>query len=148
MASTRDIGQTAVYTVIAVVTYMVIEALTIVVHEFTHSTMAFFLGYMPKPFSIVWGDRITFLWGGTKGCPAKLFPAAGNPAEAAISGAPLVMHTIIVVAGLLLLRRQWLAERIWLYHVVYWIVVVGLTELITGRYSSCGLSYLVVIPAI
>jgi hypothetical protein len=130
MASRRDIRETAIYVSIAVITYMVIEALTIVVHEFTHSTAAYLLGYMPKPFSIVWGNPITFA-GWDEGVPyAKLFPAAGNPAEAAIGGSPLVMHTIVVVAGLLLLRRPWLAGKKWLYHVVYWIVVVGLTELI------------------
>jgi hypothetical protein len=130
MASMREIRETAIYISIAVVTYMVIEGLTIVTHEFTHSTSAWLLGYMPKPFSIVWGNPVTFK-GWDEGVPYRqLFPSAGTPAEAAIGGSPLVLHTIVVVVGLLLLQRQWMAEKKWLYHLVYWIVVVGLTELI------------------
>lgn len=116
--SKADMKQAAIYIPIAVVTYMALLALTIVMHEFTHSTSAWALGYMPKPFSIVWGNPVTIL-GWDEGVPyAQLFPAPGNAAESVIGGSPLALHTIIVVAGLVLLQRQWLATKKWTYHVV------------------------------
>jgi hypothetical protein len=128
--SNSGIKQAAAYVAIAVVTYVVLLALTIVMHEFTHSTWAWVLGYMPKPFSIVWGNPLT-IKGWDEGVPyGQLFPSPGNAAESVIGGSPLAVHTIIVIAGLVLLQRQWLTAKKWLYHCVYWFVVVSLGELV------------------
>jgi hypothetical protein len=130
MASTQDIKETSIYVPIAVATFVVLQALNIVMHEFTHSTSAWVLEYMPKPFGIVWGNPLT-MEGWNEGVPYhQLFPSPGNAAESMIGGSPLAVHTVIVVAGLPLLQRQWLTRKRWLYHIVYWFVVVNLAELI------------------
>jgi hypothetical protein len=130
MASQPDIKESSIYIAVVVATLAVLQALLIVMHEFTHRTSAWVLGYMPKPFSIVWGNPLT-MKGWDEGVPYRqLFPSPGNPAESMIGGSPLAVHAIIVAAGLLLLQRQWMTKTRWLYHVVYWFVVVNLMELI------------------
>jgi hypothetical protein len=122
---------TLIYIVITIVTFVVLQAVTIIAHEFVHSTTAWLLGYMPSPSSIVWGNPVT-MRGWDEGVPYdKLFPATGNPAQAAIGGSPLVFHTIVVVVGLFLLQRPWMINRKWLFHTPYWFVIVSLMELIS-----------------
>lgn len=70
-------------------TYVILQAGTIVAHEFVHSTTAWLLGYMPSPLSIVWGNPVT------------------------------------------LLQQPAMAGRKWLFHTLYWFVVVNLMELIS-----------------
>jgi hypothetical protein len=130
MASNSDVKQAAIYAPVAVMTYFVVLAVTIVMHEFVHSTWAWALGYMPKPFSIVWGNPVT-IKGWDEGVPyTRLFPSPGNAAESVIGGSPLAFHAIVVVAGLVLLQRQWMMTKKWLYHLVYWFVVAALGELV------------------
>jgi hypothetical protein len=129
-SSSADIKAAAVYVPVAIVTYVVVLAVTIVIHEFVHSTWAWALGYMPRPFSIEWGNPVT-MKGWDEGVPyTQLFPLPGNSSESVIGGSPLVFHTIVVIAGLFLLQRQWMMTKKWLFHIVYWFVVVALMELI------------------
>ncbi len=131
MTQSSDIRETAIYVVIAIVTYLVLQAATIVAHEFVHSTAAWLLGYTPSAFSVVWGNPIT-MRGWDEGVPYdKLFPSTGNPAQALIGGAPLVFHAIVVSVGLFLLQRPWMTNRKWLFHILYWFVVISLMELIS-----------------
>ena len=86
-------------------TYVVLQATTIIAHEFVHSTAAWLLGYMPSPLSIVWGNPVT-MRGWDEGVPYdQFFPNPGNPAQAIIGASPLVFHTIVVAVGLFLLQR-------------------------------------------
>ena len=111
MTQSSDIRETAIYVVIAIVTYLVLQAATIVAHEFVHSTAAWLLGYTPSAFSVVWGNPIT-MRGWDEGVPYdKLFPSTGNPAQALIRGAPLVFHAIVVSVGLFLLQRPWMTKQ-------------------------------------
>ena len=48
--------------------YLVIQTFVVIVHEFTHSTTAWLLGYTPTPFTVVWGNPIT-VRAGTKVSP-------------------------------------------------------------------------------
>ena len=131
MNSSADIRQTLFYVAVTILTYVVIQAGTIVAHEFVHSTAAWLLGYMPSPLSIVWGNPIT-MRGWDEGVPYdQLFPIPGNPAQAVIGASPLVFHTIVVAAGLVVLQRPGMAKRKWLFHTLYWAVVVSLMELIS-----------------
>src|SRR5579863_2754167 len=96
MTSSENIRETLVYVAITVVTYAILQAVTIIIHEFVHSAMAWLLGYMPSPLSIVWGNPVT-MRGWDEGVPYdQLFPSTGNPAQAAIGGSPLVFHAGVV----------------------------------------------------
>jgi len=100
-------------------------------HEFTHSTAAWLLGYTPRPLSIVWGNPLT-MKGWDEGVPYdRLFPSGNDPAEAIIGASPLAFHAIIVTAGLFVLQRQWIRQNKWSFHTLYWFVIVNLMELIS-----------------
>ena len=131
MNSSANIRQTLFYVAITIVTYIVLQATTIIAHEFVHSTAAWLLGYMPSPLSIVWGNPVT-MRGWDEGVPYdQFFPNRGNPAQAIIGASPLVVHTIVVAVGLFLLQQQAMTKRKWLFHTLYWLVVVSLMELIS-----------------
>jgi hypothetical protein len=131
MNSSGEIRETLLYVTITIVTYIVLQAVTIIAHEFVHSTTAWLLGYMPSPLSIVWGNPVT-MHGWDEGVPYdQLFPTPGNPAEAVIGASPLVFHTIVVAVGLFLLQQPGMTQRKWPLHTLYWLVVVSLMELIS-----------------
>ena len=111
MNSTADIRAALVYVAITIVTYVILQAITIVAHEFVHSTAAWLLGYMPSPLSIVWGNPVT-MRGWDEGVPYdQLFPSPGNPAQAVIGASPLVFHTIVVAVGLFVLQQTGVSAR-------------------------------------
>jgi hypothetical protein len=60
----------------------------------------------------------------------RLFSSSQNPAEAIIGGSPLVVHTIVVALGLILLQRPWMTKNKWVFHILYWLVIVNFMELI------------------
>ncbi len=39
--------------------YLVLQTFIVIAHEYAHSTSAWLLGYMPSPFTVVWGNPIT-----------------------------------------------------------------------------------------
>jgi hypothetical protein len=49
MTSSAGVQKTFVYVAIAIVTFFVLQSVTIVMHEFIHSTTAWLLGYTPSP---------------------------------------------------------------------------------------------------
>jgi hypothetical protein len=111
-------------------TFAALQSVVVVMHEFTRSTTAWLLGYMPSPFSIVWGNPL-MLTGWDEGVHySTLFPYGHNAAEAIIGSSPLLVHTVIVALGILLLRRQWMREKKWFFHIIYWFVIANFMELI------------------
>jgi len=60
----------------------------------------------------------------------ELFASGHRFAAAIIGGSPLVMHTAVVAAGLVLMQRRAIAETKALLHVLYWFVVAHFMELI------------------
>lgn len=122
------------YLAITVATFLVLQALIVIIHEFTHSTMAWALGEMESPLGIVWGNPLT-MTGWDEGVQYERIFAQGHNTHAAIIGfCPLIMHSIVVGIGLYLMRGQWLFERKWVFHAVYWYVVGNLMELIAYVY--------------
>lgn len=110
--------------------YFALQALMIVLHEFAHSTMAWALGYTPTPLTVVWGNLVT-MQGWDEGVPYDaLFRARGHVAEAAIGGAPLLMHVIFVVALATWLRRTAAAAKPAAFFAGYWFLVLNLAELV------------------
>jgi hypothetical protein len=131
MNSPTYIRKTLFYVAITIVTYIVLQAATIIAHEFVHSTTAWLLGYMPSPLSIVWGNPVT-MRGWDEGVPYdQFFPNPGDPAQAVIGASPLVFHTLVVAVGLFVLQELGMTRRKWLFHTLYWFVVVSLMELIS-----------------
>ena len=131
MKHAPQILKTIYYTVILLITFFVLQSLLILMHEFTHSTVAWFFGDMQTPLGIVWGNPF-MMTGWDEGVHySKLFPAPGNYVEAVDwLRSPLLVHALIVVAGLFLLQKKSMLKHKWLFHVSYWFVIANYMELI------------------
>ena len=117
------------YAVIAIVTFIVMQAVVVVIHELTHSTVAWLLGYMANPFAIVWGNPLT-LKGWYEGVSYGTLIKSGHfAAEAIIGVSPLIMHAIIVTACLIFMRKGMPKNRP-LFHLLFWFMAVNFMELI------------------
>jgi len=130
MTASERIRETLVYVVIVVVTFAILQAVLVVMHEFTHSTVAWLLGHMRSPLDIVWGNPLT-LDGWDEGVHYSELFASGHLRAAAIIGvSPLVVHAAIVTLGLVLMQRKGTQGRKWLFHTIFWFVIANLMELI------------------
>ncbi|MBC8273519.1 MAG: hypothetical protein H8E40_00905, partial [Chloroflexi bacterium] len=130
MTASERIRETLEYMIIVVVTFAILQAVVVVMHEFTHSTVAWILGYMRSPLDIVWGNPLT-LTGWDEGAHSSELFASGHLRTAAIIGvSPLVVHTAIVTLGLVLMQRKGMQGRKWLFHTLFWFVIANFMELI------------------
>lgn len=122
------------YLLIATGTILAMQTLVVILHELTHSTMAWSLDEMNNPLDIVWGNPITMTGWDEHVDYGRLF-AQSRIVHAAIIGiCPLAMHALFACAGISLMRGRWLQQRRWLFHAVYWFVAVNFMELIAYVY--------------
>ncbi|NLD57932.1 MAG: hypothetical protein GX651_07355 [Methanomicrobiales archaeon] len=125
-----DIRGAVIYSAIAVATYFFIQSVFVILHEHIHSTTAYLLGHMHSPFAIIWGNPLT-LNGWDEGVSySALFSAGLGPDAAIIAAMPLIFHAIIVMCGLYVLLTPILVKRRWWFHLIFWLVVMNLMELI------------------
>ena len=129
MTASERIRSALEYTIIVVVTFVVMQTLVVVIHEFTHSTVAWLLGHMRSPLDIVWGNPLT-LKGWDEGVSyTELIKSGHLIAEAIIGVSPLVLHTAIVTLGLILMRKG-IPKNKWVFHFLFWFVIANFMELI------------------
>lgn len=122
------------YLILSIGTFFVLQAVVIVLHEFTHSTTAWLLGEMKNPFDIVWGNPVIMTCWDEGVDYAQIFKHGDGWHGAIIGFMPIVMHSAAVTVALYLMRGQWLPKRKWLFNTVYWLTVVNLMELIAYVY--------------
>jgi len=126
-AALRGTGR---YLIAVVVTFLVLQALLVVMHEFTHSTVAWLLDAIRSPLDIVWGNPVT-MTGWDEGVDyTRLFAQGRNVAAAVIGVSPLVMHTAIVTCGIAALKSDRLLSQRWVFHLLFWFVVANFMELV------------------
>ena len=110
--------------------YFAIQTAIVILHEYAHSTAAWMLGYTHTFRTVIWGNPLT-ITGWDEGVPYdQLFRTAGHPAEAAIGGAPLLMHAIFAASGLFWLQRRLSEQQRPWFLAVYLFVAVNLAELV------------------
>ncbi|PKL59941.1 MAG: hypothetical protein CVV33_05255 [Methanomicrobiales archaeon HGW-Methanomicrobiales-4] len=124
---TRD---TILYTLILLATLIAFGAIFVVIHEFIHSTTAYLLGHMRSPLDIEWGNLLT-LEGWDEGVSYSTMFNAGQGIDAAIIAAsPLIFQTCVVICGMYFLLSGSLIQKRWIFHLIYWLVIVNFMELI------------------
>ncbi len=129
--SYRDI---IIFTSKVVLIFFILQALVILLHEFTHSTMAWLLGTGHHPQDIVWGNPIT-MTGWDEGVHYKRLFAQGKNLTAAIIGvSPLVMHFTMITCGLIYLGGKNTATKKTFFLTVYLFVLINLMELVAYIY--------------
>lgn len=130
MVSSRSVWRSTEYGCLVLLTFAVLQSVLVVMHEFTHSTVAWLLGYMPTPWGIRWGNPLT-LRGWDEGVAYASLFASGHGHGAAIVGvSPLVLHAAIVTLGLCGMRRG-IPRGKWGFHWLFWFVVANFMELIS-----------------
>lgn len=122
------------YLIITIGTFLVLQGMVVVLHEFTHSTMGWFLGETATPLTVIWGNPLT-MTGWDEGVPYQHIFAQGHGLHGAIIGfCPLVMHSMAAAIAILLMRGKWLPRRKWVFNAVYWYAVINFMELIAYVY--------------
>jgi len=130
MTGSRGVQNALLYCAIVPATFFLYQAIIVVVHEHIHSTTAFLLGHMPSPLAIVWGNPLT-LDGWDEGVSySALFSSGQGPVAAIIAVMPLVFHAIVVTCGMYLLLKPLLLKKKWEFHLIFWLVIMNLMELI------------------
>lgn len=125
----EEIRSAVFYALIMLATFFFLQAVVILLHEFTHSITAYLLGVMPNPFGIVWGNFFT-MTGWDEGVGYSNLWATGLGPDGAITGImPLVMHTIIISCGLCLLLSGVMLRNKWGFHLIFWFIVANMMEL-------------------
>ncbi len=122
------------YLILSIGTFFVLQAMVIVLHEFTHSTTAWLLGEMKNPFDIVWGNPVIMTCWDEGVDYTQIFKHGDDWQGAIIGFMPIIMHSAAVTVALYLMGGQWLPKRKWLFNIVYWLTVVNLMELIAYVY--------------
>jgi hypothetical protein len=118
------------YLAILIPSFLVIQWLLILMHEFTHSTVAWLLNDMHSPLDIVWGNPV-MMTGWDEGVGYKKLVADGLLRDEALIGvSPLIMHSIMVTICIWLMLRDWMLEKKWLFHGLFWFAVTNFMELI------------------
>jgi len=127
---TGAVKEALTYFVKVLLTFTALQFIVVVLHEHTHSTMAWLLGFKRNPLEIVWGNPL-MLTGWDEGVDYRAVFASGHPAAAALTGvSPLIAHAAIVIAGILVLNTGAARSRKWLFHILYWFVTANFMELI------------------
>jgi hypothetical protein len=130
LTSSQRLQQTLLYLGILIPSFLLLQTLLILMHEFTHSTVAWLLNDMHSPLDIVWGSPV-MMTGWDEGVGYKALFAAGKLHQAAIIGvSPLIMHSVFVSLCLALMLGKRLSRHKWLFHTVFWFCVAHLMELI------------------
>ncbi len=130
MPPSQPVQATLKYLAILIPTFLLLQALLIIMHEFTHSTVAWLLDDMHSPLDIIWGNPL-MMTGWDEGVGYKRLFAEGHYHAAAIIGvSPLIMHSLVVSTSIVLMLRKWMLSRKWLFHTVFWFTIANLMELI------------------
>ena len=130
LTTSRQLPQTLGYLAVLIPSVLLLQALLILMHEFTHSTVAWLLNDMASPLDIVWGNPL-MMTGWDEGVGYKALFAEGKLHQAAIIGvSPLIMHGVFVSLCLAFMLGKRLPKHKWLFHTVFWFCVAHLMELI------------------
>lgn len=128
--TTEQLKETLKYLIIIVVTFLILQSIVVVMHEFTHSTVAWLLGYKDNPLDIIWGNPLT-MTGWDEGVSYhRHFSQTHSPAEAVIGFSPIIVHSLIIIFGLLLMNRKGFTKNRPLFHILYWFVIANYMEFI------------------
>jgi hypothetical protein len=130
MSSSQHTREALKYLAILIPSFLLLQALLIIMHEFTHSTVAWLLDDMHSPLDIIWGNPV-MMTGWDEGVGYKKLFAGGHDRAAAIIGvSPLIMHSMVSGIGIILMLQKWMLGKKWLFHAVFWFTIANLMELI------------------
>jgi hypothetical protein len=117
------------YLILALVTYLPISALFVIVHEYIHSAIAWFLDAKENPMIIQWGNLVTLAGWDEAVCYSCLFDSGRGTAAAIIAASPLIFQAVVFIICLYLMLGNLLLKKRLLFHVVFWVAIINFMEL-------------------
>jgi hypothetical protein len=108
---------------ITVVSFLFLHLLIIVMHEFSHSFCAYFLGWKPDPWDIIYGSIIGAHWDENVDYSA-IFAAGEGPAAAAIAFAGPLSNIMLFFVTVGLMSTKSVKNHRWIYHCTFWTCVI------------------------
>jgi hypothetical protein len=108
---------------LTVISFLLLHLLVLLMHEFSHSFLAYFLGAKQDPWNIIFGNWIGAHWDENVDYSA-LFAAGRGPTAAAVAFAGPLSNIVLffVTAGLMSARV--VKKHRCLYHCVFWTCII------------------------
>ncbi len=108
---------------LTVVSFLLLHLLVLLVHEFSHSFLACFLGAKQDPWDIVYGNWIGAHWDENVDY-SVLFAAGKGPAAAAIAFAGPLSNIVLFFVTAGLMSASTVKKHRWAYHCVFWTCII------------------------
>ncbi|MCQ1538995.1 hypothetical protein FTO68_08395 [Methanocalculus taiwanensis] len=112
-----------VFISVLVISFFILHLLVLMMHEFSHSTLAWLLGAKADPLNIIYGDLIGSGWDENVDYSVLFNAGRGSTAAAIAFAGPFSnIALFFITAGLM--ATGWVKERRWAYHTVFWTSVI------------------------
>jgi len=103
---------------VLVISFFTLHLLVLMMHEFSHSTLAWFLGVKADPLNIIYGDLIGSGWDENVDYGA-LFNAGRGSTAATIAFAGPFSNIVLFFVAAGLMSITWVKEHRWAYHTLF-----------------------------
>lgn len=113
----------AMFLTVTVVSFLILHLLIIVMHEYSHSLCAYFLGWKSDPWEIIYGSFIGAHWDENVDYSA-LFAAGEGPAASAIAFAGPFSNIVLYFATVGLMSATWVKKHRRAYHCTFWACII------------------------
>jgi hypothetical protein len=125
----RRVGAVAKALAATLIAIILAHQASLLLHEWTHGTVAWIFGYKPSPFAIHYGDWT--LLDADEAIDYRAILAAGRgPLVAAIAIAPIVLGAALFVVGTPLLALRAIQRRKALWVFLYWFNLSNLGQVL------------------
>ncbi len=108
---------------ITIVSFLILHLLVIMMHEFSHSLCAYFLGWKSDPRDIIYGSMIGAHWDENVDYSA-LFAAGEGPTASAIAFAGPLSNIVLFFATVGLMSAKSVKNHRRAYHCIFWTCII------------------------
>jgi len=108
---------------ITVISFLLLHLFVLLMHEFSHSVLAYLLGAKQDPWNIIYGSWIGAHWDENVDYSA-LFAAEEGPTAAAIAFAGPLSNIVLFFAAVGLMATKSVKNHRWAYHCVFWTGII------------------------
>lgn len=125
---------------ITVLSFLLLHLGVLLVHEFSHSFLAYFLGCKQDPWNIVYGNWIGAHWDENVDYSALFDVGRGRTAAAIAFAGPFSNIVLFfVTAGLMSVRS--VKNHRWAYHCVFWTCIITFVMVFEYVFTRSFLQY-------
>jgi len=120
---TRKYYDSITFLAITTLTFVVMHLCVLIMHEFSHSFFAYFIGCKSDPLNIVYGNWLGANWDENVDYATLFSKGLGHTAASIAFAGPLSNIVLFfVTAGAL--STKFVKNHRWTYHVIFWTMVI------------------------